>query len=53
MELTEQDKDVLKAAVEQIWRKGAHTPQEAAVGHNFTQLVARLIKPDETKPEKK
>ncbi len=50
MELTPEDKKLLDLAVQQLWRKGAHSPDEAAIGHNFTQLVAKILK-DEPKKE--
>lgn len=45
MDLSEQDKLVLKATVELLWRKGTTHPNEAAVGIQFTQLVERILKP--------
>jgi hypothetical protein len=53
--LADQDLAALKGAVELIWRKGTHSPQEAAVAFNFTQLVERLVKEkpsEDKKPEK-
>jgi hypothetical protein len=54
--LADQDLAALKGAVELIWRKGTHNPQEAAIAFNFTQLVERLVKEkpsEDKKPEGK
>jgi hypothetical protein len=54
--MTDQDLAALKGAVELIWRKGTHNPQEAAIAFNFTQLVERLVKEkpsEDKKPEGK
>lgn len=50
--ISEQDKLVLKATVELLWKKGTTHPQEAAVGLQFTQLVERLLKPVAEAPKK-
>jgi len=52
MELSEQDRQVLKFAAEQLWRKGCVNPAEATVAQAFTDLVNRAIalsKPKESK----
>ena len=42
---SEQDKQTLKNAVELLWKKGTHHPQEAAIAFEFTRLVERLLTP--------
>lgn len=44
-QITDADKVDLKNAVELIWRKGTHNPQEAAIAFKFTQFVERLLLP--------
>jgi hypothetical protein len=44
-DLSAEDKEALKAAVELLWRKGMHTPQEADVAMKVTSLVVRLVAP--------
>lgn len=50
MELTEQDKQVLKATVELLWKKGTNHPQEAEIGVLFTRFVEKVLKPEEKAP---
>lgn len=45
MEITDQDKEVLKMTTEQIWRKGANSPQEGAVANAFTLFVQKVLGP--------
>ena len=49
MDLTEEEKQILQAAVVQLWRKGCNSPQEAAVAQGLTKLTERLLKPTENK----
>jgi hypothetical protein len=42
MELSDTDKNTLKEAVQLMWRKGTHTPQEAAIAFTFTQFVEKV-----------
>ena len=43
MELSAEDKGILKGTVELVWRKGTNHPNEAAVAFNFTKLVEKLL----------
>lgn len=45
MELTAQDKNLLRCAMDQLWRKGCNNIAEAAVGTEFTLLIQRLVLP--------
>jgi hypothetical protein len=48
MEISEQEKEVLKATFTQLWAKGCHSPQEGNIATAFTNLVQRILtqKPD-------
>lgn len=50
--MSEQDRETLKQAVELVWRKGTHNPQEASIAFSFTQLVQRIcgVKPQSVPP---
>ncbi len=47
--ISEQDKNVLKQAVELLWAQGVKHPNAAIVGVQFTQLVERLCKQEKPK----
>lgn len=51
--MTDQDKALVKAAAEQLCRKGAHNPDEAATLFNFCQFAARILKDEKPIEEKK
>lgn len=44
MELTDRERQLLQLVVQQLWRKGAYTPDEAAIAQGFTQFVERALK---------
>ena len=52
MELTDKQKTMLKATVELIWAKGAHSPQQAAIAYEFTQFVEQTLKEQPKQEEK-
>ena len=43
VELGTEDKEILNAAVQLMWKKGTNHPQEAAIAFNFTKLVEKLL----------
>lgn len=47
--LSDQDKATVKGAAEQLCRKGAHNPDEAAILFNFCQLAGKLLKEEPKK----
>lgn len=54
MELSDRDKEILKAATQLVWAKGTHNPQEAAIAQALTDLTNRAIAPQKpAEPEKK
>lgn len=53
MELTEQHKNILKAAVQLLWAKGIHSPQESAIANALTQLTEQALKEEPKKEEGK
>lgn len=52
MDLSDKQRQLLKATVELIWAKGAHNPQQAVIAYEFTQFVEQAVK-EQPKPEEK
>ena len=53
MDFSEQDKAVLIQAVELLWRKGIHNPQEAQIANALTKIAEKLMNPPVAVPPQK